>query len=217
MPAIRESTKDWKSVPRGSTGISASDEVRGDSKGAFLRAAKRANRTEGIIKVDSGPSWSSYSTPPTPRRSARVFKDLISHDFHSKEFEKYSGIADQALNRIPEESSEAGHDTPPSSVIREARRIVRGMLRRWARDYDIYPMDERRVAVEVDGGFGKRMLLVCEDGGSTLCIVTVHRVSRRARYEDSRALPDGFVWDALRDMGHKSSAEPFAFRVTYAP
>ena len=106
-----------------------------------------------------------------------------------------------AFDQIPVESAEAGHEPPPEDVVNEARRIVREMFRRWPREYDVYPMDERRVAVEVDGGHARKMLLLCEPGGSALCIVTVNRISRRARYEDSSMLPDGFVSDALGDTG----------------
>ena len=117
------------------------------------------------------------------------------------EFKKHSEAVDLAFQRIPEESMEDGHAKPSEEVIGEARRIVSRMLRLWPREYDVYPMDDQRVAVEVDGGYGRRMMLLCEPGGSALCVVTVERVSRRARYEDSKSLPDGFMLDALKDMG----------------
>ena len=114
---------------------------------------------------------------------------------------RYSEAADLAFDDLAAESAENGHDAPPNEVVDESRRIVREMLEKWPREYDIYPMDAQRVAIEVDGDLGRRMLLLCESGGSALCVVTVDRVSRRARYEDSSVLPDGFVSDALRDMG----------------
>ena len=123
------------------------------------------------------------------------------------EFKKYSETVEFAFQRIPEESMEDEHAVPPEEVIGEARRIVSRMLRLWPREYDVYPMDHQRVAVEVDGGFGRRVMLLCEPGGSALCIVTVDRVSRRARYEDSSGLPDGFMLDALKDMGSRNTRE----------
>ena len=47
--------------------------------------------------------------------------------------------------------------------------------------------------------------LYCEPDRSALCLVTVNRVSRRARYQDSGRLPDCFVEEALRDLAAQSA------------
>ena len=129
-----------------------------------------------------------------PRLSSRWFSDMAEIQIHSAAVER-------RFQDVTVECDEEGYDVPPDDVIEETRRIVNAMLRMCPREYDIYPMDDRRIAVEVDGGFGRRMLLLCEAGRTAICIVTVDRVSRRARYEDSSILPDGFITDALRDMG----------------
>ena len=46
------------------------------------------------------------------------------------------------------------------------------------------------------GGF----VLRCEPGGGALCVVSVDRFNRRARYQDSQMLPDGFVERGLTDV-----------------
>lgn len=216
MADLLERTRDGTQTLPIAEYMPVSEEPKSDLKWAVLRAAKWANRNSvGGAQVTEVESWKLIQSKAMGGTLV-INKYLDSFHPVPTEFERYSSICNQAFDRISEESAEADHDAPPESVIREARRIVRGMLRCWARDYDVYPMDERRVAVEVDGGFGKRMLLVCEDGGSAFCVATVNRVSRRARYDDSRTLPDGFVWDALRDMGHDPSTTLHSIKVTYA-
>ena len=99
-------------------------------------------------------------------------------------------------------AEEATVDGPTLSkrVLNEAKRIVRRLRRELPLDADIYPMDEGKVAIELFGDFGRGFLLVCEPGGSALCIVTVGGVSRRARYDSSTDLPDGFLHEGLKDM-----------------
>ena len=205
MVALRDSAKQWSVVLPSTGNTTDSSENRGELERISL-AAKRAiwntaRKVPGRGMDRDDNTKELYSAFVS---SIRLFnEDRKFHNLPSPEFTKYLQVADQAFGRIPDECAESGHDVPPEDVIQEARRIVRGMLRRIPCEYDVYPMDERSVAVEVDGGLGRRTLLVCEDGGSAVCIVTVNRKSRRARYEDSSILPDGFVFDALRDMGHK--------------
>ena len=100
------------------------------------------------------------------------------------------------LSLVEEVSAEEEHLS--ERVLREAKRIVHGLRKRLPVDTDIYPMDGGKVAVELYGESGYGFLLVCEPEGSALCVVTVGSVSRRARYEDSSVLPDGFLREGLK-------------------
>lgn len=142
---------------------------------------------EGLFLVDGERAQDTFD------RWERIFRASLT-DTH--------GVPVRAaLDSMRNEAIEDGHEPPPDEAIADARRIVAVMLRKWPGEYDVYPMDEERVAIEVSGGVGRRMLLLCEPGGHALCIVTVDRVARRARYEDSRMLPDGFVADGMEAMG----------------
>ena len=79
----------------------------------------------------------------------------------------------------------------------ECKRIVR-ILNGWLpADADVYSMDEGKIAVEVFAEANNGFLLVCEPHRQAVCIVTVRGISRRARYEDSAVLPDGFLREGL--------------------
>jgi hypothetical protein len=102
--------------------------------------------------------------------------------------------------RLIEEVTDDAEPMPPTPVLDEAKRIVRQLRQHLPPDTDVYPMDGGKIAVELYGDSGHGFLLVCEPGGSALCIVTVKGVSRRARYESSETLPDGFVLEGLEDV-----------------
>ena len=105
-----------------------------------------------------------------------------------------------SLDDIESDAHEMGYPIPEGKVVSEARRILIEMHNYRGVSYDAYSMSEGRVGIGVDGGFGKSMLVVCEPGGTALCVVTVDRVSRHARYGASSFLPDDFVKQGLRQL-----------------
>ena len=108
---------------------------------------------------------------------------------------------DAMFDDFENDALEAVHGVPDDAVVAELRRIVTAMYLRWPSEYDVYAMDSQAAAVEIqrDPEQGT-LLLVCEPAHQALCIVTIASVSRRARYQDSAMLPDGFVADGMRDM-----------------
>ncbi len=104
------------------------------------------------------------------------------------------------LDDIGADAREMGYDVPSAEVVAEAKRILLGMNDFRKASYDAYAMSDGRVGVAVDGGYGNSMLLVCEPGGTALCVVTEGLVSRHAEYEDVSFLPDDFVRQALRNL-----------------
>ena len=127
--------------------------------------------------------WSRRRNPIRSTNEAPVTDDVIDDWFLA----------------LAEEATTEGA-TLSKQVLDEAKRIVRGLRKELPLNTDIYPMDEGKVAIELYGAFGHGFLLVCEPGGSALCIVTVGGVSRRARYDNSTGLPDGFLHEGLRDV-----------------
>ena len=102
---------------------------------------------------------------------------------------------DSRFDRLVEEGDD--EPMPSADVFSEAKRIVRQL--HLPEDADLYVLDGG-IAVELYGSPGHGFLLICEPGGGALCIVTVAGVSRRARYESSDVLPDGFVVEGLASV-----------------
>ncbi len=86
-----------------------------------------------------------------------------------------------------------------SEVRSEVERILL-TLNRLPDDVSVVADDGGAAEIEVfnvpHGGF----VLRCEPGGGALCVVSIDRFNRRARYQDSQMLPDGFVERGLRDV-----------------
>ena len=104
------------------------------------------------------------------------------------------------FGELEKEAASMGHDIPSADVIAEARRIFARMPFSRHLEYDVYSMPDGGVAIGINGTFGRAMVLICEPGKSALCVVTIDRVSRRARYDDSGFLPDAFVREGLRSL-----------------
>lgn len=130
------------------------------------------------------------------RTFARRLRPVESSTFETESAvaAMFEGFVDDAL--------EAVQGVPSDEVITELRRIVTAMYLRWpCEHYDVYAMDSQTAAVEIQRSPGEgALLLVCEPEGQALCIVTVKSVSRRARYQDSQMLPDGFIADGMREL-----------------
>ena len=109
---------------------------------------------------------------------------------------------------LANEAASMGHEIPRAGVVAEARRIFAKMPFRRHFSYDVYSMPDGEVAVGINGTFGRAMVLICEPGKSALCVVTIDRVSRRARYDDSGILPDAFVREGLRNLAYGRELVP---------
>ena len=68
-------------------------------------------------------------------------------------------------------------------------------------------MPDGEIAIDVPGGPGRSVLLLCGSDGGALCSVNMNGAHRRARYSDARGLPDGFVSDALAELERLNNAD----------
>ena len=166
--------------------------------------------TVAIRPDDLGLRWASESTDAFLLVSDVDVRRLIGLErtfarrlrpAESSTFETESAVA-AMFDGFVDDALEAVQGVPSDEVVTELRRIVTAMYRRWpCEHYDVYAMDSQTVAVEIQRSPGEgALLLVCEPEGQALCIVTVKSVSRRARYQDSQMLPDGFIADGMREL-----------------
>lgn len=86
-----------------------------------------------------------------------------------------------------------------AEVKTEAERILRALME-LPGDAEVLLDVDGTISIEVSrppiGSFG----IFCEPGYEAFCVVYADGASRRARYGDSRILPDGFVRDGLRSV-----------------
>ena len=105
------------------------------------------------------------------------------------------------LEQVGIEAADEGFDQPLVDAVQNADRLLRDMppyrLRRCR--FDVYPTQDREVAVSAPGGPGRSVLVLCGSDGGVLCSVNLNGQHRRAVYDAHSApsLPDGFVREAL--------------------
>ena len=104
------------------------------------------------------------------------------------------------LNGAPDEAREEGLPVPSNTALRNAQRLLHDMYRISPRRFEVYPTPDGEVAIDAPGGFGRSVRLLCDSHGGALCSVNMDGAHRRARYSDSRGLPDGFVREALAEL-----------------
>ncbi len=105
------------------------------------------------------------------------------------------------LKGARDEALEEGFPVPSDAALRNARRLLCDMYWILPRRFEVYPTPDGEIAIDVPGGPGHSVLLLCGSDGGALCSVNMDGAHRRARYSDVRRLPDGFVRDALIELG----------------
>lgn len=106
----------------------------------------------------------------------------------------------EELEEVVNEAHDDGFPPPSDAVIGTARRLLREMYSMSPRPYSVYPTPDLEIAIHGQHANSGSILVLCESGGGALCLVSLRRPPRRARYADVNDLPDGFLREALRDL-----------------
>ena len=106
----------------------------------------------------------------------------------------------EELDDVTSYAEEIEVETPSAAAFDNARRLLKAMYRISPRRYSVYPMPDGYIAIDARGGKGRIAVVMCGSDGGVLCLVTVERERRRARYSSARDLPDGFIHEALANL-----------------
>ena len=106
----------------------------------------------------------------------------------------------EELDDVTAYAEEIEVETPSATAFDNARRLLKAMYRISPRRYSVYPMPDGYIAIDARGGKGRIAVVMCGSDGGVLCLVTVERERRRARYSSARDLPDGFIHEALANL-----------------
>lgn len=104
-----------------------------------------------------------------------------------------------------EEAAEEGYPQPSLQAIEIARRLVRDLYSLRPCRLEVYPTSDGEIAIEVPGGPGRAVLMLCDSNGQVLCLVSLNGRSRRAHYSSAATLPDGFVREAVSELDEPGS------------
>ena len=107
------------------------------------------------------------------------------------------------LAEVHREAIEEGFEPPTPTAEATGRRLLLAMYTLRPCRFEVYPTQDREVAVYAPGRHGRSVLVTCNEDGSVLCLVNLNGQHRRAFYDAkaAAALPDGFIGEALTDLG----------------
>ncbi len=136
--------------------------------------------------------------------SYRAFFDAALFK-QSSEDTKEEDLADalRDLQEINYEADEEGMPPPSKLAIANADRLIREIYDILPRQYLVELLPEGVIAITVPGGFRRSVMLLCESEGGALCSVNMSGSYRRKRYVSAAQLPDGFLREALSELGRE--------------
>lgn len=105
------------------------------------------------------------------------------------------------LDDARNEALEEGFPEPSSTALENAEHLLKEMYALSPRRFEVYPTPDGEVTIDAPDGHGRSVLLLCASDGSALCLVNMNGVNRRAWYRNTNSLPDGFVREALEELG----------------
>ena len=108
------------------------------------------------------------------------------------------------LDQAKDEAREEDFPVPSDKALNNARRLLHAIYKILPWRFEVYSTPDGEIAIDVPGGFGRSVILLCDSGGGALCSVNMDGAHRRARYEDTCMLPDGFVREALMELNGRN-------------
>lgn len=98
---------------------------------------------------------------------------------------------------VRSEAAEEGYPAPSFKAQENARGLLLSDL---PADHEMYPTPDGAIAIDIPGGRGRSVIVMCDADGSVGCYVNLPSGVRRARYENGGSLPDGFLREALDEL-----------------
>lgn len=154
-----------------------------------------------VIRVYEGPVTTEFGRLLDAFQAFR--EAMQQHGFRIEILPARLAAAQQELAAVAAEAREEGYPVPSKLAFDNARRLLPALSRLSPRPMSVYPTPDGEICIDVSGGFGRSVLLLCESGGGALCLVNLDLEHRRAHYDTVRTLPDGFVSEALTEMEDK--------------
>ena len=127
-----------------------------------------------------------------------TFRDSCEAIARALNPELYSALRD--LQEATDEALEEEFPVPSEIALENADRLLREMYLISPRRFEVYPTPDGEIAIDAPGGHRRSVLLLCDSEGGVLCLVNMNGNHRRARYDTTNTLPDGFVREALDEL-----------------
>lgn len=128
-----------------------------------------------------------------------VENHLGSSSFHAKALWFKGAVKD--LDELDDEIEEDGLPPINITIKGEARRILDALAyEQGVPAAAVFPSEEGEIVIQFDSPKSSVLIELCNDGKGAACFSLIDGKKRRARYDDSRDLPDEFVKAQLREL-----------------
>ena len=131
---------------------------------------------------------------------------IVQSELTQKDFRVELTQALGELDEIDEEAVAEGFRVPEKTTITNAKRLLARLYDVLPYRFEVYPMSDGEVAIDIPNGNGSSVMVLCDANGGALCSVNIKGNHRRARYSSTEMLPDGFVREALEDLESQSNS-----------
>jgi hypothetical protein len=111
------------------------------------------------------------------------------------------------LHEARDEAREEEFPEPSDTAIANAERLLKALYAIAPQRFEVYPTPDGAIAIDAPGGYGRSFIAFCEPTGGTLCMLNLGNEHRSAHYETMRTLPDGFVREALTELGQATTQD----------
>lgn len=111
------------------------------------------------------------------------------------------------LDDVINEAREEGFPPPSKDTIALAERLLRAMYTVRPCRFEVYPTQDGEVTIHASGRAASSVRVLCHAVEGVLCLVNLEgQQHRRAAYKPvaTASLPDGFVREALADVGART-------------
>ena len=107
------------------------------------------------------------------------------------------------LNGAVDEAREEEIQEPSKQAIENARELITAVCGWHSAPVEVYPTREGDIAIYASGNGRRSVEILCEAGGSAMCLVNLNGRHRRAIYDEAEMLPDGFLREALAEIDER--------------
>ena len=195
-------------------------EMPGEISGTFGDRVRYAETdtipfSSGSSQLQHHKSRRNVLSAPLPRD---LSVDLITRRAHAKLVELYLApslgntvwsVALQEIEDIVRVARESDYEIPSEKAIANAAHLLRAIpndihliqSRIDIPEPMIYPTQDGEVAIHMSIEFGQSVIVLCDSKGGMLCLAGIEGNRRRAYYRSAQRHVDGFLRDALSDLG----------------
>lgn len=137
---------------------------------------------------------------------ARADHSMFSRDIHKEVWINEINISSDSkvqldINEIKKEAEEEGFVEPSQRALENAQNVLGVICCVSSRNYEVYPMPDGRVSIDVPNGKGSSIWILCEESGRISCLVNIKgNPQGREDYGGIEKFTIDFVSEALAEL-----------------